>query len=74
MSRVIVKRKDDGLQAACDSCPMSCIKKVGSEFVIDQDACIDCGVCQSLVEDGVIVEDSNASEQDIKYNSAKANA
>jgi ferredoxin-like protein FixX len=74
MPRVIIKRKDSGLQAACDSCPMNCIKNVGDEFVIDQDACIDCGVCQSVVEDEVIVEDSNASEQDIKYNSDKANA
>jgi ferredoxin-like protein FixX len=72
MSRVIVKRTDAGLQSACDSCPAGCIKNVDGEYVIDQDSCIDCGVCQSLVEDGVIVEDSIASEQDIKYNKEKA--
>jgi ferredoxin len=72
MARVIIKRTDGGLQVACDSCPVGCIKNVGNEFVIDQDSCIDCGVCQSLVDEGVIVEDSDASEQDILYNKEKA--
>jgi ferredoxin-like protein FixX len=69
MSRVVVKRKDGKLQAAADSCPMGCFKKTGDgEFVINQETCIDCGVCQSIVDEGVILEETEASEADIKYN------
>ncbi|MDR2760504.1 MAG: hypothetical protein LBB09_01495 [Rickettsiales bacterium] len=72
MPRVVIKSKDEDLQSAADSCPVSCIKNVGGEFAIDMDSCIDCGVCQSIVNDGVIVEDSEASEADIQRNREKA--
>jgi ferredoxin len=72
MPRVVVKRNDGSLQDAADSCPIGCIQKVGNEFVIDPNQCIDCGVCQSIVDEGVILEDSEADPEDAEYNAKNA--
>lgn len=72
MPRVIVKRDNEKLEEASGSCPIGCLKKVGNEYVIDPSQCIDCGVCQSVVDEGVIVEDGEASDEDKKYNEEKS--
>ncbi|MDR0571727.1 MAG: hypothetical protein LBG48_02630 [Rickettsiales bacterium] len=70
MPRVVVKRDNEKLQMAADSCPMGCFKKINAnEFVINPETCIDCGVCQSIVDEGVILDDLEANEIDVKYNS-----
>lgn len=68
MTRVVIKRTEESLQDACDSCPVNAFKKNGNEFVINPELCIDCGVCETIVEDDVIVESSEADESDIMYN------
>jgi NAD-dependent dihydropyrimidine dehydrogenase PreA subunit len=71
MSRVVVKRTDSSLEEASLSCPVGAFKKSGEEFVIDPNLCIDCGVCQSVVEEGVILEDGEADAEDVSYNENK---
>jgi len=54
-------------------CPMGAFKKgPNGELVIDHDACVDCGACQSMAPDGVIVSDSDADEKTVKYNNDNA--
>ena len=72
MPRVVVKRTDKTLQDASEACPAGCFRKVGDEFVIDPTQCIDCGVCQTIVDAGVVVEDTQATEEDKKYNEEKS--
>ena len=72
MSRVIIDTKNTGLEEASAACPCNCFKKNGNEFVIDGSQCIDCGVCQTVVDEGVIVEDSEANEDAINYNNNNA--
>ncbi len=74
MPRVVVLRDNSKLQEAAESCPVSAFKNNGNgEYIIDPNVCIDCGVCQSITDEGVIVEDSEANEEDINYNEEKAN-
>lgn len=72
MSRVVVNRTDSALQEAAESCPVSCFRKNNGEYVIDGSQCIDCGVCQTLVAEGSILEDSEANEADTNFNNEKA--
>ncbi|MDR2777834.1 MAG: hypothetical protein LBB24_03635 [Rickettsiales bacterium] len=72
MPRVVVKNSDASLEEASASCPANCFRKDGKMFVIDPDECIDCGVCQSIVDDGVILEDSEAEENAINFNREKS--
>lgn len=71
MPRVIVDRKDTNLEEAGLSCPCNCFRKSNDEYVIDPTSCIDCGVCQTVANEA-IVEDSEASEEDIKFNADNA--
>ncbi|MDR1499062.1 MAG: hypothetical protein LBS34_02125 [Rickettsiales bacterium] len=68
MPKVIVKRTDKDLGEAMDSCPVGAFKKNGNEYVINPGACVDCGVCQSLVGGGVILDSDEAEQSDIDYN------
>lgn len=72
MPRVVVKRDDSNLGEAAASCPVSAFKNNGSEHVIDPNVCIDCGVCQGIVAEGVILEDGEASDEDKDYNEKKS--
>lgn len=70
MTRVVVKSGSDAekLMDAAFSCPVNAFKKGNNQMVIDPDECIDCGVCQSEAPEGVIIEDSEASKEDIAFN------
>ncbi|GHU28478.1 hypothetical protein FACS1894152_6200 [Bacilli bacterium] len=68
MPRVIQKVSDAKLEEASESCPVNCFRKEGSSFVIDPDECIDCGVCQSIVDEGVILEDGESDSKSIDFN------
>ena len=72
MPRVVVNRTDSALQEAAESSPVSCFRKNNGEYVIDGSQCIDCGVCQTLVAEGSILEDSEANEADTNFNNEKA--
>lgn len=73
MPRIVIKRKDSNLVEASVSCPVMAFKKSeDGEYVIDPNVCIDCGVCQTIVEEGVILEDTDANTEDINYNEEKA--
>ena len=72
MPRVIEKRNDSKLQEAAESCPVGCFKKNQNTYVIDPEMCIDCGVCQTIVDEGVILDDSSASQESIEFNTEKA--
>lgn len=73
MPRVIVNVKSPDLEEAGFSCPANAFRKSeNGEFVINPNECVDCGVCQSLVADGVILEDSEANEKDVKFNEEKS--
>ncbi|MBR2141133.1 MAG: hypothetical protein IJ853_02150 [Rickettsiales bacterium] len=72
MPRVVVKTKDSKLEEAAMSCPCNCFRKNSGEFVIDASQCIDCGVCQTIVDEGVILEDSEADSSNIEYNNSHA--
>ena len=72
MPRVVVKRDAD-LTNAAKACPVQCFHKCPENiFVIDPDECIDCGVCQMESPEGAIVNDSEASEADKKFNAEKS--
>ncbi|MDR1425893.1 MAG: hypothetical protein LBI70_02780 [Rickettsiales bacterium] len=68
MPRVVIKNKDADLEEASASCPVNCFRKDNDMFVIDPNECIDCGVCQSIVSGGVILEDSESDEDAINFN------
>ncbi|MDR1495183.1 MAG: hypothetical protein LBI29_04100 [Rickettsiales bacterium] len=72
MPRVVIKNDNPGLEEASVSCPINCFRKNGKQFVINPDECIDCGVCQSIVDMGVILEDSEAGESAISFNREKS--
>ncbi|MDR2077586.1 MAG: hypothetical protein LBP39_01310 [Rickettsiales bacterium] len=72
MSRVVKSINDAKLSEAAAACPMNCFRKDGNSFVISPDACIDCGVCQTVVDEGIIVEDSEADEAMINFNREKS--
>lgn len=73
MPKVIIDRKNAGIEEAAFSCPVNCFRKSeDGEFVINPEECIDCGVCQTIVEEGVILEDSEANEADIEFNKIHA--
>lgn len=72
MPRVVIDTKNENLAEAAASCPCGCFKKNNNEFVIDANTCIDCGVCQTVVNEGVILEDSEANEENVKYNNDNA--
>ncbi|MDR3078513.1 MAG: hypothetical protein LBU15_00540 [Rickettsiales bacterium] len=72
MPRVVIKNSDSSLEEASVSCPANCFRKEGERFVIDPDECIDCGVCQSIVDEGVILEDSEATESAATFNREKS--
>lgn len=72
MPRVIEKRNDSKIQEAAESCPVNCFRKNQDMYVIDPDLCIDCGVCQTIVDEGVILDDSSASQESIEFNMEKA--
>ena len=71
MPRVIVDRSNASLEEAGLSCPCNCFRKNNGEYIIDPTSCIDCGVCQTIASDS-IVEDSEASEVDIEFNTKNA--
>lgn len=69
MARVVLDYKAENLEDAAFSCPVNAFRKsLKGEFVIHPDECIDCGVCQSIVEEGIIDETDNADEAIVKYN------
>ena len=72
MPRVVVNRSDSALQDAAESCPVSCFRKNNGEYVIDGSQCIDCGVCQTIVDEGVILDDVDASQESIDFNREKS--
>ena len=73
MPRVVVNKNSPKLPDAAGVCPVSAYRKgPNGELVIDPTVCIDCGVCQSEVDDGDILEDSEASKEDIDYNANNA--
>ena len=72
MSRVVIKKNDANLEEASSGCPVNAFRRKGDEFVIDANECIDCGVCESMVDEGSIVEDGDASESDVEFNNEKA--
>ena len=73
MTRVVVSKETEGLMDAAFSCPVNAFRKSeDGKMVIDPVECIDCGVCQSEAPEGAIVEDSEASEADIKFNAENA--
>jgi NAD-dependent dihydropyrimidine dehydrogenase PreA subunit len=72
MPRVVKITGDSRLGEAAASCPVNCFRKEGNSFVVDPDLCIDCGVCQTIVEEGVIFEDSEADEKDVNFNKEKS--
>lgn len=73
MARVVVTKKYSEVEEASAVCPVSAFKTgPNKELVIDPNACIDCGVCQSSAPDGAILADSDASEADVKFNADNA--
>ncbi len=73
MPRIIIDRKAEGLEDAAMSCPANAFRKSNDgEFVICPNDCIDCGVCQSMVGEGTILDDSEANEADTKFNAEKS--
>ena len=69
MPRVVVSKNPNDIQEANSSCPVQAFRKLSDgNFVIDPNVCIDCGVCQTIASEGSIVEDSEASQEDIEYN------
>lgn len=72
MSRVVIDTTNANLEEAAMSCPCNCFRKNNGEFVIDGNQCIDCGVCQTVVDEGVIVEDGEADDAKIQYNNENA--
>jgi ferredoxin len=72
MPRVVKNTNDAKLAEASAACPMNCFRKDGDSFVINPDECIDCGVCQTVVDEGIIVEDSEADEAIINFNREKS--
>ncbi|GMO61551.1 MAG: hypothetical protein Ta2D_07540 [Rickettsiales bacterium] len=73
MPRVVVSKNGDDVKGAVESCPAGAFKKLEDDsYVINPNACIDCGVCQSIATEGSIVEDSEASEDDVNRNAENA--
>ncbi len=73
MPRVVVNKKGPNLEEAGMTCPVNCFRKsLQGEFVIDPNECIDCGVCQVIVDNGDILTDAEANEKDIEFNRANA--
>ncbi|MDR3290288.1 MAG: hypothetical protein LBT02_03340 [Rickettsiales bacterium] len=74
MTRVVVtKNYTDDLNDADKSCPAVAFKKgPNGEVVIDPNACIDCGVCQSIAKEGAILDESEAKDEDKKFNADNA--
>lgn len=72
MPRVVKKREDEKLEEASEACPVNCFRKNNNSYVIDPDLCIDCGVCQTIVDEGVILEDIETDEESIDFNREKA--
>lgn len=72
MPRVVVKVTDKKLSEAAESCPVNSFRKNEDSYVIDPDVCIDCGVCQSVADEGVILDDSEASQENIDFNREKS--
>jgi len=73
MTRVVVETDFEGLEDVASSCPVNAFRQAkDGRMVIDPAECIDCGVCQSEVPEGVIVEESEASAKDIEFNADHA--
>lgn len=72
MPRIVEKKDDVKIQEAAESCPVNCFRKNNNEYVIDPDLCIDCGVCQTIVDEGVILDDVSASQESIEFNREKS--
>jgi Fe-S-cluster-containing hydrogenase component 2 len=68
MSRVIVNKDGVDLSNVVALCPVAAIKSADGKFGIDQNNCIDCGVCQGQAPEGSIVKSKKASEEDVKLN------
>ena len=71
MPRVIVDRKNANLEDAGLSCQCGCFRKNNGEYVIDPNSCIDCGVCQTVAGEAIL-EDTEASEEDVNFNAENA--
>ena len=72
MPRVIVDRKNSKLEEAAFTCPVNAFRKSSDgQFVIDPNICLDCGMCQNMVEEA-IKEDSEANQEDIEFNANNA--
>lgn len=73
MPRVVVKAHAKEVADGATSCPVDAFRKSpAGEYVIDQDICIDCGICQGSVPEGYIVEDSEANASDVAFNEENA--
>jgi NAD-dependent dihydropyrimidine dehydrogenase PreA subunit len=72
MSRVVKSVSDVKLTEAAEACPMSCFRREENSFVINPEECIDCGVCQTVVDEGVIIDDTEADETAINFNREKS--
>ena len=74
MPRVVVTKNGDEVLEAASVCPVSCFRKdpATGRVVINPNDCIDCGACQGVAPEGTILEDSEASEEDIKFNADNA--
>ncbi|MDR2527078.1 MAG: hypothetical protein LBC92_04350 [Rickettsiales bacterium] len=73
MPRVVLKSKCKEVAEASENCPVDAFRKSpNDEFVIDADACIDCGACQSVAPDGSILTDDEAEESDKSFNNEKS--
>lgn len=71
MPRVVIDRKNANLEDAGLSCPCGCFRKNNGEYVIDPNSCIDCGVCQTVAGEAIL-EDTEASEEDVNFNAENA--
>jgi ferredoxin len=73
MTRVVVGREGKDIESAAFACPVNAFRKSDNgEMVIDPDICIDCGICQTEAPDGVILEDNEATAEDIEFNAENA--
>jgi ferredoxin len=72
MSKVVVQIDNASLAEAATSCPVDCFRQQLQSCVINPDECVDCGLCQTIVKDGIILDDIQASEKDVNFNREKS--
>lgn len=73
MPRVVVTKNYNEVGEAPSACPVQAFRKgPNGELVIDPSVCIDCGVCQTVSQEGAILADDEAPEDAIKFNEEHA--